>query len=229
MHSSVLSNSVLTHIYRELDCPLTVSKGLVIDRVFQLTVGKTTILQSARAHYGIIVREEYKSSRHRGQRCYEDEYDGKLYVDAIKWFIEKDTPLKPTTNLAFQCSRCIPPNATSHSWEENIVVYHGELENRPSYYDGGGPAQIIRRAKCSFAPQLGDDKRGIWKPKRRNLLFGRKYIRLKYDAVVKVCLRDFILEIHCNGEPRNQMGLMHIDGEEINPTGRDEELRSKSF
>jgi hypothetical protein len=182
------------HIFRDsrlqTSSPLSVCKGLVLDRVQRITHG-TSILRTrrCRASYGIVFRELYNKAEHREREPVKDPLDGKKYVEGyIRWFIMKGDIIKEGFERTIPHVRVASFKNPTTAWEDIIVMSNYESNFLPKYSDQGDCREICKISSTSQAES--------WTLRRKYLALGNRFFRGTYEV------RGFVEHEHLKFETR---------------------------
>lgn len=179
------------HTRLQANSPLSVCKGLVLDRMQRLLYG-TSVLRNrhCRVSYGIVLNEVYKKNVHKDREIFIGPADGRKYVKRIQWFIKKgynisDDPIRldRTRIASFE-----NPDTT---WEDIIVTSKLPHDCLPEYLRQGDS-----RVVCQI---LSSSELGRLTSKRRYLALGRKYLRGEYEMIVFIEQENLRFETRVNG------------------------------
>jgi Hsp70 protein len=116
------------------DPQLAVCKGIVMDRVHKLTLGRAVLgWRCCRASYGLHCKELYNKNKpdHVGRQPERDIFDGKKYVDAVRWFIKKGEPANLDTPISHAFYRKLTPQDNNRVFETKVVMSYLESDDLP--------------------------------------------------------------------------------------------------
>ena len=173
--------------------PLSVCKGLVLDRIQRLLYG-TSVLRTrrCRASYGILYRKSYNKTEHKGRKIYIDPADGRKYVtDEIQWFIWKGQIIAEDALIKLPRERIASLEHANTTWIDTIVVSKLPHDLLPQYLDQGD-SEIACKIPSKAESGMLTSKRKYW-------LVGTKVLHAKYEICSCAEQENIRFESRVNG------------------------------
>ncbi|KAF8856169.1 hypothetical protein BDZ45DRAFT_727644 [Acephala macrosclerotiorum] len=179
------------------DLPLTVCKGLVIDRLQHFSHSLPVIpIRSSNSSYGILCREIY-GKRHsgQGQRYTRNPLDGEKYAEKqIDWLVLENQKSRRGECVRKKYSLVLDAKSTTHEWGFSVVRSTLESDNLPTFLDGKGGAMVICHVMATTQADL-HDRISV----QRRSLTGKRYISSRVDcelsAIVEAGKMEFTIKI----------------------------------
>lgn len=216
-------------VYANSACsPLAVCKGLVIDRLQQLSNELPVIpIRSSYASYGILCRELYNEQKHHsGQHPRKNKLDGRKYArNQIDWLVLKGQRPVRGGGITRMYSLVVDFKTTNRL-RLSVVYSTLATDQLPTFLEGNDRASVI----CHVV----SDSRTLFQEgtnSQRRSLTGKRTVFSRVDcelsAVIGVGKMEFNLKIIGDGGPTNQnLEVQWLDNSRIHDTGSDELIRN---
>ncbi|CZR65459.1 uncharacterized protein PAC_15359 [Phialocephala subalpina] len=191
------------------DLPLSVCKGLVIDRLQHFSDHASVIsIRSTSASYGILCREVYNKRRHSGQPFVKDQLDGIKYADnQIDWIVVRGQNPAQEDTVIRRYSRVVSPENPPESWGFAVVRSQAKPDKLRTFIEGHRGPRIICHAMSDG--EAGSNRAPIIH--RRELMTKKyRFCRIDYELSATVGLGKMKFQIKIFGQADSKRETLKV-------------------